>query len=179
MTGVTIVARPRDGKVTLRVEPNIAVRLRGLVTSSSGQRIAGAKVSLLWTRWHPPEKEQRPPRAVTIMLATYTTTDDGLFVFRNLWPGDNYNVEVEARGHTKGEISEITAKPGETHDLGTIVLINTDAALSGRVVGSDGRPIVGAEVFRGGGAGRCPAPHREPRRLLPGARLRHPRPVRR
>ena len=86
------------------------------------------------------------------MQETYTTGENGLFVFRRLWPEDSYNVVVEARGHNKGESSELTGKAGETHDLGKIVLINTDAYLAGRVVGSDGQPIVGAEVFNRGDA---------------------------
>ncbi len=125
---VPLVARPREGKVTLTVDPKYTVRLRGLVTDSSGQRIAGAKVSLWWTRWYPRGKEGRPTMATSSVLETYTTSEDGLFVFRGLWPEDRYNVVVEARGHKNGESSKLTGKLGETHDLGKIVLINTDAA---------------------------------------------------
>ena len=32
---------------------------------------------------------------------TYTTSENGLFVFRRLWPEDSYNVVVEARGHER------------------------------------------------------------------------------
>ena len=90
--------------------------------------------------------------ATSSALETYTTGENGLFVFHRLWPEDSYNVVVEARGHNKGESSPMTGKLGETHDLGKIVLIKTDAYLAGRVVGSDGRPIVGAEVFNRGDA---------------------------
>ena len=151
-TNGTLVARPREGKVTLTVDPKYTVRLRGLVTDSGGRRIAGAKVSLWWTRWYPPGKEGRPTMATSTVQETYTTGEDGLFVFRRLWPEDSYKVVVEARGHSKGESSELTGKLGETHDLGKIVLINTEASLAGRVVGTDGQPIVGAEVFNRGDA---------------------------
>jgi RNA polymerase sigma factor (sigma-70 family) len=151
-TNGTIITQPSQGKVTLTVDPKYTVRLRGLVTNSGGQRIAGAKVTLWWTRWCPPGKEGRPMMASSSVQGTYTTSENGLFVFRNLWPGDRYNVVVEARAHNKGESSKITAKLGETHDLGKIVLINTDASIAGRVVGSDGQPIVGAEVFNRGDA---------------------------
>jgi hypothetical protein len=150
-TNGTIVARPRDGKVTLTVDPKYTVRLHGLVTDSGG-RIAGAKVSLWWTRWYPPGKEGRPMMTSSSVRETYTTAENGLFVFRGLWPEDSYHVVVEARGHNKGESSRTTAKLGETHDLGKIVLISTDAYVAGRVVGSDGHPIVGAEVFNRGDA---------------------------
>jgi hypothetical protein len=151
-TNSTVVARAMQGKVTLTVDPKYAVRLRGLVTDSGGKRIAGAKVSLWWTHWYPPEKNGRSMMASSHVQDTYTTDANGLFVFRRLWPGDSYNVVVEAKGHNKGETSELEGKPGETHDLGKIVLINTDAVLAGRVVGSDGRPIAGAEVFNRGDA---------------------------
>jgi protocatechuate 3,4-dioxygenase beta subunit len=151
-TNGTIVAQPKQGKVTLTVNPKYSVRLRGLVTDSSGQRVAGAKVSLWWTRWYPPGKEGRPVMSTSSVQETYTTAENGLFVFRRLWPEDSYNVVVEARGHNKGESSRMTAKLGETHDLGRIVLINTDTYVAGRVVGSDGHPIVGAEVFNRGDA---------------------------
>jgi RNA polymerase sigma factor (sigma-70 family) len=151
-TNGTAVTQPSQGKVTLTVDPKYTVRLRGLVTDSGGQRIAGAKVSLWWTRRDPPGKDGRPMGGISTVQDAYTTTEKGLFVFRNLWPGDRYNVVVEARGHNKGESSPMTGKFGETHDLGKIVLINTDATLAGRVVGSDGLPIVGAEVFNRGDA---------------------------
>jgi Carboxypeptidase regulatory-like domain len=148
----TIVVKPSHGKVTLTVDPKNAVRLRGLATDGGGQRIAGAKVSLRWTRACPPAKEGRTMMWTSSVQETYTTSENGLFVFRNLWPEDRYHVVVEARGHNNGESPKLTAKVGETHDLGKIVLINTDARIAGRVVGSDGRPIVGAEVFNRGDA---------------------------
>jgi hypothetical protein len=134
------------------VDPKYTVRLHGLVTNSSGQRIAGAKVSLWWTRWYPPGKEGRPMMASSNVQETYTTSENGLFVFRGLWPEDSYNVVVEARGHNKGESSQMTGKLGETHDLGKIVLINTDAYLAGRVVGSEGTSDRWRGVFNRGDA---------------------------
>ena len=43
--------------------------------------------------------------ATSSRLETYTTGENGQFVFRHLWPEDRYNVVVEARGHNKGESS--------------------------------------------------------------------------
>ena len=50
------------------------------------------------------------------------------------------------------ETPEVTGKAGATHDLGKIVLVNTNGYLAGRVVGSDGGPIDGANVFNSGDA---------------------------
>ena len=53
-------------------------------------------------------------------------------------------------GATRVETPEFTGKAGETHDTGKIVLINTSGYLAGRVVGTDGKPIAGAELFNRG-----------------------------
>ena len=151
-TSEPVVVRPRElkGKVTLTVDPKNAVRIRGLAVDSGGRRVAGAEVTLWWTRWDPVEKGRQPMSCVGSLLETQTTDTDGWFVFRNLWPGVNYRVVVEARGHNKAEAPEVTGKAGETHDVGKVVLINTTGHLAGRVVGSDGRPIAGAGVFNRG-----------------------------
>ena len=75
-------------------------------------------------------KEGLPTMATSSVQEAYTTGENGLFpVFRRLWPEDRYDVVVEARGHKNGESSRVTGKLGETHDVGKIVLINTNAVL--------------------------------------------------
>ena len=80
------------------------------------------------------------------------TSENGWFVFRGLWPGDEYTVAVAARGHGSAETPQLTGKAGETQDVGKIVLIDTSGYLAGQVVGSDGKPIAGANVFNAGDA---------------------------
>ena len=46
----------------------------------------------------------------------------------------------------------MTGKSGETDDVGKIVLASTSGYLAGRVIGSDGKPIAGANVFNRGDA---------------------------
>jgi hypothetical protein len=148
------VVRPRElkGKVNLTVDPRNAVRIRGLAVDSAGRRIAGAKVTLWWTRWEPVEKGRRPMMATGSLLATETTGPGGWFVFRNLWPEVSYKAVVEARGRNNAETPDLTGKAGQTHDFGIIVLLGTSGYLAGRVVGTDCRPIGGASVFiRGDG----------------------------
>jgi RNA polymerase sigma factor (sigma-70 family) len=175
-TRTGVIARPREGKVTLNVDAKYAVRIRGVATDGAGQRIAGAKVTLWGTRWYAPEKGGRPTMASGSELATYTTTANGLFVFRGLWPDAWYNVVVEARGHNKGESSRLDAKPGETLDA-KIVLIGTEGHVAGRVVDSGGRPIAGAQVFNRGDAPELVAKVTDPNGrfrldgLLPGTRF--------
>ncbi len=138
-------------KITLTIDPAHACRIRGLVTDLTGKRIAGANLML---RWHRSYVTKKPNRAsgVGSPIAMYTTTDNGLFVFRDLWPGDRYSIVIEARGHARIETPELTAKAGETLDAGKIVLANTSGYLAGRVIGSDGKPIAGANIFNHGDA---------------------------
>ncbi len=151
-TNGTVVVKPKDvkGKVTLTVDPKYAVRIRGLATDASGKRVAGAQVTLWWNRPMSSEKAQWKGMSTSRVLESYTTGDNGWFVFRGLWPGLMYNIVIEARGHNKAEAPRLTGKAGETHDVGKIVLINTSGHLAGRVVGTDGRPIPGAAVFNRG-----------------------------
>jgi hypothetical protein len=146
-TDGAVVAKPREGKVTLKLDPKFTVRLRGQANDGNSRRIAGAEVRLRWMRWVAPEDGKPLTMATTTVLATGTTSKDGWFVFRGLWPGATYSAMVEARGHDKGESSEVIGKVGETQSIGKIVLLGTGGYVAGRVIGSDGQPIVGAAVF--------------------------------
>jgi RNA polymerase sigma factor (sigma-70 family) len=156
-TDGAIVVKPNDvkGKLTLSIDSKYAVSIRGMATNRSGQRLAGAKVTLRWNRPHASEKSEMKRMSVGGVLAAHTTTENGWFVFRSLWPGLTYSVVVEARGHNKAEAPNVSGKAGETHDVGKIVLINTGGYLAGKVVGYDGRAIAGAAVFN---RGDCPDP---------------------
>ncbi len=146
-----VVVRPRDlkGKVTVAIAPKYAVRIRGLVTDDGGKRISGAKVTLWWTRMYP-EGARSYGSGVGTVLKSETSGPDGWFVFRSLWAGPTYEVNVEARGHNKAQSAKLSTKSGETCDAGKLVLVRTAGALAGRVVDSGGRPIAGAEVFNRG-----------------------------
>jgi hypothetical protein len=151
-TDGTIVVTPKQvkGKVTLTIDPKFAFRIRGLVTNRSGKRVAGARVQLQWTRNYVSGRPDALGRGISGELESYTSSEAGWFVFRDLWPGDRYKVVVEAPGRGKTETPEVTGKGGETHDFGSIVLTGLDGHLAGCVLGSDGRPIADASVFNRG-----------------------------
>ena len=144
--------RPREvkGKLTLTVDPKYAVRIRGMATDANGQTDRGGQGHAVVGSAVRQRESRTKGVGVGSVLETYTTGDNGWFVFRGLWPGVQYTIVVEARGHDKAETPEVTGKAGETHDVGKIVLISTSGYLAGRVVGSDGRPIAGATVFNRG-----------------------------
>ncbi len=151
-TDGTIVITPKNvqGKLTLTVDPKFAFRIRGMVTDGSGKRIAGARVQLDWSRDYVSARSGALGTGIGGVLESYTTSDAGWFLFRDLWPGDRYKVVVVAPGSGKAQTLEVIGKAGETHDFGTLVVTAVGGHLAGRVVGSDGRPISGATVFNRG-----------------------------
>ena len=103
-TNGAVVVEPKEfmdkHKLTLTIDLAHTCQIRGLVTDLTGKRVAGAKMML---RWHRSYVTNKPNRAsgVGSPIATYTTSENGLFVFRDLWPGDRYTIVIEARGHSK------------------------------------------------------------------------------
>jgi RNA polymerase sigma factor (sigma-70 family) len=153
-TNGSVVVRPRElkGKVSLAVDSRYTVRIRGLVTDGRGRRVSGAKVTLWWHQTY--RGGQGDLNRIVLgpisALESTTTRENGWFLFRGLWPDLSYHVEIAARGQGEAEGPKVTGRAGETHDLGKIILGEIDGYLAGRVVGSDGRPIVGAAVFNRG-----------------------------
>jgi hypothetical protein len=153
-TDGVVVIRPGElkEKLTLKVDPAFAVRIRGRVTDRSGKRLAGARAVVWWNRRYVSGKLDRPGMGLSGSMDTATTDESGWFVVRNLWPGDRYKVVIEADDYSPAEPPEFQGRAGETHDLGTTALTRAGEHIDGRVVGSDGRPIAGATVFNRGDA---------------------------
>ena len=84
------------------------------------------------------------------LLDQVRTGPDGRFRTGALWPGDRYHVTVDVKPYAKAETPQAELSAGEARDVGTIALVETSAAVAGQVVGSDGKPIAGAEVFNRG-----------------------------
>src|SRR5262245_58168058 len=75
------------------------------------------------------------------------TGDDGRFTSDVLQPSDRYTVTLAGPGFRSTTTAEWTAKIGETHDFGDVVLIRSDLAVSGTVTDLAGKPVAGATVF--------------------------------
>ena len=151
-TNGAVTVKPGDdrGKVTLTIDPNFASQVRGMATDGAGKRISGASVRLWWGRPYAADFGGEPDQVDPTILESYVTSAGGWFVFRGLWPGFQYGVEIDAPGHTKAEAHTVIADQEKFHDVGKIVLARTSGALAGRVVGSRGEPIAGAVVFNRG-----------------------------
>ena len=108
-----------------------------MVTDRSGRGTAGARVELWWTRKFVSAKPDALGKGISSTLESYTTTESGSFVFRDIWPGDRYKVVVQAPGWSKAQPPEVTGKAGDTHVFGTLVLSAIEGHLAGHVTGSD------------------------------------------
>ncbi len=151
-TNGAIVIRPREvkGKLTLTIDPKFAFRIRGLVTDRRGKRLEGARVTVSWSRRSLSERPDLRGVVTRSSLEAFTINQAGWFVFRDLWPGQEYRLTVEAKGHSKVEAGNFDGQAGQTFDFGKIALISISGHIAGRVVGTDGRPIVNAFVFNRG-----------------------------
>ena len=132
-----------QGKLTLTIDPSFACAIRGMATDTAGGRIEGARVRLWWGRGD-------EARQVPTIVDSFVTSKNGWFIFRGLWKGFRYSTEVEASGHTTAVAHTILTEAAETRDVGKVVLASTRGRLAGRVIGSNGQPLVGAAVFNRG-----------------------------
>jgi hypothetical protein len=148
-----VVILPSDlkppGKLDLVVDPKFAARLTGRVVDQRGKPVVDAPVLIWWNHLYYSVKVNKG-MGLGQTLDQVKTGPDGRFRTRALWPGDRYHVTVDFKPYAKAETPQVMLSPGQTHDVGTIALVESSAALAGVVVGSDGKPIAGAEVFNRG-----------------------------
>ncbi|MBO0700864.1 MAG: carboxypeptidase regulatory-like domain-containing protein, partial [Zavarzinella sp.] len=141
----------QDGPVKVTLSPKNACRIRGRVTDTAGRPLAGAKVGVTWHYWGLGRESQY---GTSRGVESLTTDADGRFESRALWPGDNYNVTASHEGYGKADSGQVTGGAGQVHDLGTLKLVATGLSVRGTVVGTDGKPVAGVNVFnRGDGPG--------------------------
>lgn len=132
------------GPVVIEVSEANAATLRGRVVDGTGKPIAGAKVGLR----HGIQGVGRSAQyGSERQAATTTTGTDGRYTFTGLWPQDRYRVRVAADGYAEAETKQVRGETGQTHDFGDMKLSRASLEVRGTVVGPDGKPVAGAEVF--------------------------------
>ncbi|MBN2024255.1 MAG: carboxypeptidase regulatory-like domain-containing protein [Pirellulales bacterium] len=139
--------KPSEAKEPIRlvVSEKTAMAVRGTIVDDAGAPLGGAQVAL-HTHW-------RTGRGgVGFQLLTATSDADGKFQVGGLWPGDEYNVQVTAEGHSAGASPQVQGARGLAHDFGPLVLRKTDGVVEGTVVDSADKPLAGVRVFNGGDA---------------------------
>ena len=121
----------------------------GRVVDTSGRGIEGAAVTL--TQWWDSVDESGQQRQQRIPAGVVQTDADGHFVFRNLVNTRFHNLEVEAQGFAKREDMQVDRLPDgrfwvSRSTENNVIIMDKPASLSGRVIGVDGLPLVGAAV---------------------------------
>ena len=142
------------GLVTIELSEANAAAFTGRVVDAGGKPVAGAKVAL---RHHIQGVGRQSQYGTVIVTATTKTDAEGRYQFAALWPGDRYHPVVSAAGYGDAEAAQASGEPGKSHDFGDTRLSRTDLAARGTVVGPDGKPAAGAEVFSVDGPKRVAA----------------------
>lgn len=130
--------------VTIEVSEANAAAFRGRVVDAKGRPIAGAKVSLRQMVMGVGRNSSYGGYG----SATTTTTDAaGRYEFTGQWPRDTYQVTVSAPGYSEAESKQLRGEVGGVHDFRDVTLARAGLVVKGVVVGPDGKPVAGAEVF--------------------------------
>jgi protocatechuate 3,4-dioxygenase beta subunit len=129
--GVVPPAEP----VTVTLQP--AVRVSGRVVDPDAKPIAGAEVGLMAER-------QRGAFSGTSFAGRTSSDDEGRFLFTDVDPG-TLRVSARAVGRQPAELTGVQAVAGK--DVADLELVLAPgAAVEGRVVDGEGRPVAGAWV---------------------------------
>ncbi len=129
--GVVPPAEP----VTVTLQP--AVRVSGRVVDPDAKPVAGAEVFLMAER-------QRGGYSGSSFAGRATSDDEGRFLFTDVDPG-TLRVSARAVGRQAAELTGVQAVAGK--DVADLELVLAPgAAVEGRVVDGEGRPVAGAFV---------------------------------
>ncbi|MGH9336655.1 MAG: carboxypeptidase regulatory-like domain-containing protein, partial [Vicinamibacteria bacterium] len=107
--------------------------IAGTVVGENGEPVIGYHVTA-----------ERGDRSSGERRRTSTSASDGRFLVEGLAAGE-FAITVSAEGLKPGKLSRLSVKPGETTDVGTIVL-RTGGRIRGTVSSSEGAPVAGASV---------------------------------
>jgi protocatechuate 3,4-dioxygenase beta subunit len=134
-----------DGELRLVISAQHAARLRIRAVGRNGKPFAGAAIELMHSKMFLSRGSGAIGGGVGGKVGV--TGDDGRFTSDALQPGDQYTPTVSAPGYRPVPSAQWTAKAGETHDFGDVVLIQADLAVTGTVIDLAGKPVAGATVF--------------------------------
>jgi protocatechuate 3,4-dioxygenase beta subunit len=132
------------GPVTLEVSETNAAGFKGRVTDARGNPIAGAKVRL---RISIQGVGRNSGYGTYGGIETEITDADGRYSFSGCWPRHSCGLHVTAEGYTAGEAKQITGEAGAVKEFPDVKLARANLTVRGTVVGPDGKPVAGAEVF--------------------------------
>ncbi len=127
-TAESVNVRPGEarGGIRLTIDPGVSCDVRGMLVDTAGNRIKGATVLLWWGRlYNTGDGNMIDPT----ILETYVTKENGWFVFRGLWRGYHYSIEVLVDGQRQSLKHLLVDAAEETRDVGKIVVPSTESSL--------------------------------------------------
>lgn len=144
----TLLTPQMVGPVALKPAAGARPTLTGVVVSATGQPIAHAVVRV--------DGRGSVGADVHNTWSTVTTAlsgEDGRFRVRSVWPNTPLTLRVRAAGAAEQQRELGFLAPGETKDLGEVVLPVADLVISGTVLDPEGQPVAGAvlEAMRADG----------------------------
>ncbi|RYX86390.1 hypothetical protein EON83_01595 [bacterium] len=125
--------------VTLNLQPNALIELRGSIVDDEGKPLPNIKVDLF--RW-----TQSSGRLNNSVLSDA----QGGYSFAGLLPSATYSLSAKAPGHGQGQVERFQLKPSETRTQKEFVLARTLSFIEGRVVDADEKPVAAATVWISG-----------------------------
>jgi len=137
---------PADYKtpVKLVISEKNAARFRGRVTDQKGSPLAGAKVTI----WHNFTGVGRNSSyGIGRPFGEVRTGPDGRFESAGHWAKDRYTFKARLDGYGEAESKLLHGEAGGVTEVPAIVLTRSTLAVSGTVLGLDGKPVAGATVF--------------------------------
>jgi protocatechuate 3,4-dioxygenase beta subunit len=140
------VFHPAEQKapVKLVISEKNGVRFRGRVTDQKGTPLSGAKITI----WHNFRGVGRNSSyGIGRLFGDTRTGPDGFFESAGHWAKDSYTFKVRLDGYGEAESKQITGQPGTVVEVPALVLTRATLAVSGTVVGLDGKPVAGVTVF--------------------------------
>ena len=114
------------GGIRLTIDPRVSCDVRGMLVDTAGKRMKGATVQLWWGRRYDTAEGNWLDPAI---LESYVTTENGWFVFRGLWRGYHYSIEVLVDGERQSLKHLLLDPAEETRDAGKIVVPSPESSL--------------------------------------------------
>jgi hypothetical protein len=156
---VTFTAEDLALPVSIPLATEHAFRVRGQLTDAGGAPLGRAKIVIGGSAERPVVKGSQAPVSnpsyfLPMEIEAVFTDADGRFESSALWPGCTYTLNISAAGVVPRELSGIHGKPGQAHEVPSLVLRGLSATVAGVVQGADGQPLAGATVMNSGDATR-------------------------
>ncbi|MGH7138456.1 MAG: carboxypeptidase regulatory-like domain-containing protein, partial [Pirellulales bacterium] len=154
-----------DGPLRIELAEQPGLRIAARVADLQGRPVA-ASVEVIWQTEKSDQEFSRRAfggfggrgfapvrrRNQRASLAGAATGPDGSLLIESLWPDQQYHLVATAAGYQQLESASVSGRPGETVDLGRLIMRREGLAVEGEVVDAGGQPVADATVYNSGDA---------------------------